>query len=118
MLNAVAERATTRFGNARTAIRVSSVLLALVPLISASVLLLTGKGWTITIIIGVFGALLAAGAAMDRPGAWLSGIIQRHIAVWAEEQLRAVGRHDLAAKLVLSWSGGEASARADGEQEH
>lgn len=113
MLNAAAERATTRFRNARTVIRASSVFLALVPLVTAAVLLVTGNGLTITFIIGAVGALLAAGAAMDRPGAWLSGLIQRHIGDWAEGQLRAAGRHDLATRLVLCWSGGEAHAQAE-----
>ena len=100
--------AATDYGDVQ---RASSVLLALVPLVTAAVLLVAGEGLTITIIIGVVGALLAAGAAMDRPGAWLSGLIQQHIDDWAEGQLRAAGRHDLASRLVLCWSGGEAHAQ-------
>lgn len=113
MLNALADRASTRFRNARRVIRGLSVLLALVPVVSAIVLLVTGERLTIAILIGVIGALLAAAAAMDRPGAWLSGLIQRRIDDWAEGQLRATGRHDLASRLILSWSGGEAQAQVD-----
>lgn len=115
MLNATAERATSRFRNARNIIRASSVLLALVPLVSAVVLLVTGEERAISITIAIIGAVLAACAAMDRPGAWLSGVIQRQINVWAEVQLRAAGRYDLASSLVLTWSGGVAHAQAGGE---
>jgi hypothetical protein len=117
MLNAIAERATERFQKARDVIRTLSVISALVPLISVPVLLLTGNGSTIAIVVGAVGTVLATGAAMDRPGAWLSGIIQRQIDGWAEKQLRDVGRHDLASKLAMSWSGGKANAHAEDAQQ-
>lgn len=84
----------------------------LVPLIGVVVLLVTGEGRLSTIIVGIVGALLTASAAMDRPRAWLSGLIQRQVNDWSEGQLRAAGRHDLA-KVGTELIRGEAHAQAD-----
>jgi hypothetical protein len=113
MLERIGERATARFRFVRATVRSLSVFVAIAPLITVLILAWTGAAGMVAAGIAAVPALLGAAAAMDRPGAWLSRLIQRWIEHVNEGRLRKVGHYDLADNLKLTWSDGVAVAERD-----
>lgn len=110
MLEALSARASERFGVSRTWIRSASIFAAFAPLVIAVWSVLDDRSNTFSLIFAALVAGLAAATAMDRPGAWLSKIIQHRIDIWAERKLRDLGRDDLASEATLVWTNGVAVA--------
>lgn len=112
IFEAMESRATRTFASLRTMVRLAGIVVALVPLGA-----LAFSWWNNQLsvwmgIIGVVAAGLAAAAAMDRPGAWLSRLIQSFLTRRMDKQLRAIGRHDLAESVTLHWKDGVANTVA------
>ena len=110
MLEAIGAELSKRFGRMRSWIKGASVAAAMVPLIALGVAWHNDEVQWLWLVAGVLTVLLAGAAAMDRPGAWLSKLIQGHLERAGESKLRSVGRHDLAETVAFHWSEGLASA--------
>ncbi|MPS68796.1 MAG: hypothetical protein E2586_09890 [Novosphingobium sp.] len=113
IIEAMESRASKTFTMLRFTIRASSVIVSIVPLIALASSWWNDQLSVLMVAIGVIAAGLAAAAAMDRPGAWLSRLIQGRLTLRMEAQLRAIGRHDLAEIVTLEWKDGTATARLD-----
>jgi hypothetical protein len=103
MLDALVQGATSSTQSWRRKIRVVYLVAALFPL-AAFVQSYLRNG--VSIWWGLAAAaivLLGLGVAMDRPGAWLTKLIQGRQLLACERQLRSVSRHDLAEKVSLEW---------------
>ena len=105
----VEEQANAKFSRQRNVIRAASVLVAIAPLATIVLLFAIGSVGYLALTIAALTSLLAAAAAMDRPGAWLSRMIQGRIGHALEQQLRGVGLYDLAERLDIEWKDGVAT---------
>lgn len=113
MLEAAGTYASGRFTKLRFWIRSASVFIAFAPLTAVAIAMYYREAGLPGLAIALVSCALGACAAMDRPGAWLSRLIQSNIEKSGERRLREMGRHDLAEHFQLTWKDGIATASAD-----
>jgi hypothetical protein len=108
ILEASAEDASTLFQRLRGWVRAASLLIAVLPIVTIGAAWWRAEVAPIWFVIGLAAAVLGAAAAMDRPGAWLSRVIQARLDNRVEARLRQIGRYDLAESLRIQWADGQA----------
>lgn len=109
ILEALALGTSDTFGCVRTALRCTGIFVTIAPIGALVISLSAGQLSIWMVLIAVVAAGLAAATAMDRPGAWLSRLIQKRLGDRMDRRLRDIGRHDLAEAFTLEWQDGLAT---------
>lgn len=113
MIEALVEKALSRFALWRTFVISAALFVALVPLAVTIFSYMTGLISIYYVAFSAVAAFLTMAAAMDRPGAWLSKLMYARLEKGITKTLREVARDDLAEHLTVRWHNGTASWSCD-----
>jgi hypothetical protein len=102
-LDACARSISKRFRKAKKGWRLAYFVAAFVPLLAFGFSATDNKPSLLLGIITVFAVLLGIPLAMDRPGAWLTMLIKRHLQDQFESNLCDMGRDNLLELIDLTW---------------